>query len=252
MQGQAAYRHFPVKFVLNKYRTFLKYSEVINSMLGLNPWDCDITIEFDLRVEDYLSTGECKCPWSRTNPPCKPCQRGRSFRTRPEAEAIIRCIKERSTQAFQTMLDNIKQLFLNCRRFAFFFQSSIVVINLQNRYFQGQKISLSFDLGRIFERIMTSYERNSLLQAGQRCELSQSGIYQHVRMPISSRSIFPDFADISIRNELLALSMSMKMLCRLVPLHRLHENVRIQMQFMRYIAQHICRMFIRKQMLKCM
>jgi hypothetical protein len=70
-------------------------------------------------------------------------------------------------------------------------------------------------------------------------------------MPTSSGNIFPDFADISIRDKLLALSMSMKMLFRLAPLHHLHNNDKKQMLLMQKIAQYICRMFFSQQMLKC-
>ena len=104
-----------------------------------------------------------------------------------------------------------------------------------------------------FEKYVRKYQGNSLSQSGKRCELGDdiSGIYRHVRMPTSFENIFPDFADISIRGKLLALSMSMKMLFRLVSLHHLHKNRRGQMHLMREIAQYICRMFFRKQMRKC-
>jgi hypothetical protein len=70
-------------------------------------------------------------------------------------------------------------------------------------------------------------------------------------MPISSGRIFPDFADISIRNQLLALSMSMGMLFRLVPLSHLNKSHRNQTRLIQCIAKYISRIFIKKQMLKC-
>jgi hypothetical protein len=152
------------------------------------------------------------------------------------------------------MLDDIKKLFLECRSFANFLSSSIVVIKLQSRCFQGRKsISLSFNLENIFGRIMRASERNSLSKAWERCGLGDdiSGIFRYVRMPISSGSIFPDFADIYIRGELLALSMSMDMFFRLVPLSHLNKSHRNQMLLMQCIAKYICRIFIKKQMLKC-
>ena len=227
----------------------LTYKEIITSMEGEQPEKCNFVLIFDLKPIDFRSTGLCRCT-GRSLPVCKPCKNGTSTRSDWEVNTLIRDTRERLQYMFLNMTNDIKTFFSACKGFTNFLSSSFVL----NRCFQVQKKSniLSLDLGRIFERIMIKYEGNSLSQAGKRCWLRRSEIYQHVRMLTSSGSIFPDFADSSIRGKLLALSMSMKMLFRLVSLHHLYGNCRGQMHLMQNIAQHICRLFIAKQMQKCM
>lgn len=227
----------------------LTYEQIITSMEGEPPEKCNFKLVFDLKPEDLRWTGLCRCT-GRSVPMCRPCRNGASTRTDWEINSLIRDIKERFQWRFLNMINDIKTFFSACKGFTNFLSSSFVL----NRCFQVQKKSniLSLDLGRIFERIMIKYEGNSLSQAGKRCWLRRSEIYQHVRMPTSSGSIFPDFADSSIRGKLLALSMSMKMLFQLVSLHHLYENCRGKMHLMQNIAQYICRLFVAKQMQKCM
>jgi hypothetical protein len=71
-------------------------------------------------------------------------------------------------------------------------------------------------------------------------------------MPISSGSIFTDLANISIRNQLFALSMSMRMVFRMVPLRHLNKNHRNQTLIINCIAKYISGAFIReRQNLEC-
>jgi hypothetical protein len=223
-------------------------------MDGKYPEECVVNLVFTINRSDLKWTGLCKCT-GRSMPKCRPCQYGRSYRTESEIDSIIRDVEQRVKNNFQEKLDDIKKFFLACKDFTKFLSSSILLINLQNRYLQGRKKSntLSFDLESTFEKYMRKYQGNSLSQSGKKCGLGDdiSVIYRHVRMPISSGNIFPDFADISIRDKLLALSMSMKMLFRLAPLHHLHNNDKKQMLLMQKIAQYICRMFFSQQMLKC-
>ena len=232
----------------------IKHANIIESMEGKELDKCDVKLVFTLDQNDFVSTGRCRCT-GRSRPRCNSCQNSGSWRTKSEAHSIMRDIEQRGQRRFQEMLNDIKKFFLACKDFTNFLSSSILLINLQNRYLQGRKKSntLSFDLESTFEKYVRKYQWNSLSQSGKRCELGDdiSGIYRHVRMPTSFENIFPDFADISIRGKLLALSMSMKMLFRLVSLHHLHKNRRGQMHLMREIAQYICRMFFRKQMRKC-
>jgi hypothetical protein len=194
---------------------------IISAMDGEPPEKCNFELQFDLNPRDFYSTGRCRCT-GRSRPRCKPCQNGHSLRTDREVNVMIRNIQDRSQRRFSLMIGDIRTFFSACKGFT-----------------------------RIFER-MIQYEGNSLSQAGKRCGLSESGIYQHVKMPTSPGSIFPDLADISIRVKLLALSLSMKMLFRLVSLHHLNKNHRGQMFFMNKIAEFIFRKLIRKQMRKCM
>jgi hypothetical protein len=228
----------------------ITHKGVIKSMKEQPPEKCEYIILFDLDRESYRHNGKCRCT-NRSFPRCKSCQSGNSFRTNKEINDIIQDIKETVSKKFWSMIDDIKAFFSACKGFANLLSSSYVVMNLRNKYFQVQKNSniFSLDLGRIFES-MIQYEGNSLSKAVEKCGLSKADIVQHVKMPTYSRSIFPDFADNFIRDKLLALSLSMKMLFRLVSLHHLNKNHRGQMFFMNKIAEFIFRMFIRKQMLK--
>jgi hypothetical protein len=172
-----------------------------------------------------------------------------------EAQDITRRIEHRAQANLSRMLVDIEELFCSFGSFANFLSSSFLVIRLQSRCCEGQRksLSVSFDTLSIFKRIMRECKKNSLSEAWVRCELGNdiSEIFRYARMPISSGSIFPDFADISIRNQLLALSMSMGMLFRLVPLSHLNKSHRNQTRLIQCIAKYISRIFIKKQMLKC-
>ncbi len=230
----------------------VSHSELIKSMDGRSPENCEFRLEVSINPEDLRWTGKCKCPWLMTYPPCKQCQRGRSYRTLQAAEAMSIDLTKTFQARFLEIKGDVTTFFSVCKGFTVFLSSSFVLTNLQNMCFQRQKSCtvVSLDLGVIFERIMKKYKSNMLLEAGQRCYLDNSKILHHLRMPTSSGSIFPDFANISIRSNLLGLSMSIKMLFRLVSLHHLNRNERHQMHLMQNIAQHIFRMFIRKQMQK--
>jgi hypothetical protein len=235
---------------------FIDCSKIIQSMDGHHLDNCYFEIVFELDPKHFLSTGLCRCPARRTNPPCKQCQSGKSFRTKHEAENIVGNIKNRANADLPRMLDDIKRLFLAFGSFANFLSSSFLAIRLQSRCVEGQKksLALSFDLKSIFRRLMKSCERNSLSEAWVRCELGSdiTEILRYAKIPISSGSIFTDFADISMRNQLLALSMSMGMLFRMVPLWHLNESHRNQTLLIQCIAKNISGAFIRKQQkLKC-
>ena len=230
--------------------------KIILSMDGNHPENCDFKILFELEARHFVSTGLCRCPARRTIPPCKPCQFGRSWLRMSEAEDIVRDIQRRNEANFPRMIDDIKRLFRAFGSFANFLSSSFLVIRLQSRCCEGQKksLALSFDLKSIFRRLVRACKKNSLSEAWVRCELGDdiSEIFRYAKMPISSGSIFTDFADISICNQLLALSMSMGMLFRMVPLWHLNESHRNQTRLIQCIAKYISRAFIRKQqMLKC-
>lgn len=240
----------------NPNKFLLSYAQIFALLGGNHPGDCDVKIVYDLEANHFIPTGLCRCPARRTVPPCKQCQHGRSFRSKSEAENIIREIRRINEANLPSMLVNINNLFLAFGSFANFLSSSFFAIRLQSRCCEGQRKSLTlcFDFKSIFRRIMRDCERNSLSLAWKRCDLGSdiSEIFRYVRMPISSGSIFPDFADISIRNQLLTLSLSMSMFFRMLPLVHLNHSVRNQMCYMQCFAKYICCAFIRKQqMQKC-
>ena len=232
----------------------ISHATILESMRGKYLEECDVNLVFAFNRSDLKWTGLCKCTGRRTIPKCNPCQNGRSYRTESEINSIISDVEQRVQRKFQEKLDDIKKFFLACKDFTKFLSSSILLINLQNRYLLGQtKIhTLSFDIESIFKKYMRMYERNSLSQSGKRCGLRDdlSKIFQHVRMPISSRNIFPDFADISIHGKLLALSMSMKIIYKIFSLCHLPDNSQKRFSLMRQFGQCIFGMFFRQQMRK--
>jgi hypothetical protein len=227
-------------------------------MQGRDPEECEFNVEFAFERLDLAWTGCCRCPPRRTKPPCRACQNGHSYRTEWEIDCVIRETTQRVQRNFANNLDDIKTFCLACKDFTKFFSSSILLIFLQKRYFPGEKKmhTLSFDLESTLKKYMIMYERNSILKFGKRCWLrddaSESGIYRHVRMPTFSGNIFfPDFPDISIRGELLALSMSLRIIYRFFSLCHLSEQSKKKTYLMRKFEQCIFGMFFRKQMRKC-
>jgi hypothetical protein len=223
-------------------------------MQGKYPEECDFIIEFAFDRQALEWTGSCRCPARRTKPPCRSCQNGNSRRNDNQIDSLIRDVQQTVQRNFDEYLGHIKTFYLACNDFTKFLSSSILLINLQNRYLLGptKMHSLSFDIESIFEKYMRKYERNSLSQSGKRCGLRDdlSKIFQHVRMPISSRNIFPDFADISIHGKLLALSMSMKIIYKLFSLCHLPDESINRIFLMRQFGQCIFGMFFRQQMRK--
>ena len=225
----------------------LDHFRILNSLKGYDPRECI----FEIRVPKLNQLMKS--------------QKGRGPMTEWEAKLYHNQLEEEGNKKLQQLVGDIVNLYLaiSSSGIAKFLQSSIVVINLAIPLlcFQGQKMKF-FDLESNFYRTMICSKGISILTAGRQCRLNDEeyGIYPLVKIPISSRSIFPNFADKAIRSELLTLSMSMKMFRRLVPLHylrnnlmiqnTLHKNLMIQTQFVLCIAQYICRKFIKKQMLK--
>jgi hypothetical protein len=234
----------------------LTHTEIIRCMQGDYPENCVFEIVFELDPKHFRSTGLCRCPARRTVPACKQCQFGRSWRSMFEAEDIVRNIKSRANSDLPRMLDDIKRLFRAFGSFANFLSSSFLAIRLQSRCVGGQKksLALSFDLKSIFRRLVRACEGNSLSEAWVKCDLGSdiSDIFKYAKMPISSGSIFTDLANISIRNQLFALSMSMRMVFRMVPLRHLNKNHRNQTLIINCIAKYISGAFIReRQNLEC-
>jgi hypothetical protein len=227
-------------------------------MQGRVPEDCEFKMEFAFERRALQWTGCCRCPPKRTKPPCRPCQNGHSYRTEWEIDSLIRETTQRVERNFQRNLDDIKTFYLACKDFTKFFSSSILLIFLQNTYLLvRRKINtLSFDLESTLKKYMIMYKENSILKFGKRCGLrddaSESGIYRHVRMPTFSGNIFfPDFPNISIRGELLAFSMSLKIIYKFFSLCHLSDKSKKKTHLMRKFEQCIFGMFFRKQMRKC-
>lgn len=231
------------------------HSEIIASMQGRGFDMCQFRMEIAIDRQALRWTGRCRCT-GRSVPRCRSCKNGNSVRTEWEIDSLIRETTQRVERYFQRNLDDIKTFYSACKDFTKFFSSSILLIFL--RYFPGETKmhTLSFDLESTLKKYMIMYKENSILKFGRRCCLrddgSESGIYQHVRMPTFSGNIFfPDFPDISIRGELLALSMSLRIIYRFFSLCHLSEQSKKKTYLMRKFEQIIFGMFFRKQMRKC-
>jgi hypothetical protein len=230
--------------------------DIFASLQGRDPAKCEFKMEFAFDRRDLRWTGRCRCT-GRSVPRCRPCKNGHSVRSDWEVDDLIKETTRRVERNLERNLDDIKTFYLACNDFTKFFSSSILLIFLQNTYLLvRRKINtLSFDLESTLKKYMRKYEGNLILKFGKRCELrddgSEYGIYQYVRMPTSSGNIFPDFADISIRGELLAFSMSLKIIYRFFSVCHLSEQSKKKTHLMRKFEQCIFGMFFRKQMRKC-
>jgi len=244
---------FQVRFQCTKTDYYVSHLDIFASMRGRNPEECDFKIEFVFDRRALAWTGRCRCT-GRSLPRCRSCKNGNSYRTEWEIDSLISGVQQRVQRNFEQKLDDIK---LACKDFTKFVSSSILLIFLQNRYLLvRRKINtLSFDLESTLKKYMRKYEGDLILKFEKRCKLrddaSESGIYQHVRVPTSSGNIFPDFADISIRGKLLALSMSMKIIYRIFSLCHLRDDSKNRIYLMRQFEQCIFGMFFRQQMRKC-
>jgi hypothetical protein len=147
---------------------------------------------------------------------------------------------------------NISKLFfLACKDFKIFLSSSsMVLVKLQGDIFGRKNKALSFDLESNLKNYMIyiTHKRNPLSQAGKNVGFELcSDIFPHVRMPTSSGSICPDFANNPIRIELLTLSISMKVLFRFASLCHLNNDYERQGKMIRMIAKYsLCKSFKRQ------
>lgn len=242
-----------IEFRYNTEGSDPKYLEIIKSMRGRCPFDYRFVLVFNIERSKFRWTGLCKCT-GRSVPKCRPCQFGTSFRNDAQIDSLVDKIKKDAQKSFDVKIKNINTFFLECKEFSIFLSSSsMVLVKLQGDIFGRKNKALSFDLESNLKNYMIdiTHKRNPLSQAGKNVGFELcSDIFPHVRMPTSSGSICPDFANNPIRIELLTLSISMKVLFRFASLFHLNNDYERQGKMIRMIAKYsLCKSF-RRQMQK--
>jgi hypothetical protein len=214
-----------------------------------------VKLEFVINPGKYRDTGRCRCT-GRSRPSCRACQRGTSIRSDYEINSIITDIKQRVKSRLETRIENINGFFFICKGVTSFLSWSILLINLQRGTFRKTKtesflyLQSAVDLKSILQKYIKKYERNPLSKLARICGLKNddSEISRHVKMPTYSGSICPDLQTISIRSELLVLSISMKMLFKIFsPCHQKNK-----MYLFQQFAQYIFNTSFRRHMQKIM
>jgi hypothetical protein len=242
-----------IEFRYNTEGSDPKYLEIIKSMRGRCPLDCRFVLVFNIERSKFRWTGRCKCT-GRSVPKCRPCQFGTSFRNDAQIDSLVDKIKKDAQKSFDVKIQNINTFFLACKDFAIFLSSSsMVLVKIQGDIFGRKNKALSFDLESNLKNYMIDItnKRNPLSQAGKNVGFELcSDIFPYVRMPTSSGSICPDFANNPIRIELLTLSISIKVLFRFASLTHLNNNHYIQKTLMRQIAKYSLTKSFRRQIMR--
>jgi hypothetical protein len=88
---------------------------------------------------------------------------------------------------------------------------------IQNSTLKDHRYLPLSDFDGFFRRTANSYPVSKQLKnTGMKCDISDKDLMQFVKFPNSRERIYPGFKNVSTRNKLLALSMFMRLLYRLV------------------------------------
>ena len=198
--------------------------------------------------EFYSSMWCSRC--RNTQPTCRDCQRKR--RNAPSLEEIEILFKN-STQVAKLEIDKMMHNVQNFRDACKMFKDATLLKNLSYLHFLRMVQSLTLkdnshsssfnfsDFDGFFRKCMVFYPvLEQLRNTGIKCKIySDQELMIFVQFPNFWKRIYPKFENVSTRNEILALSMSMKILYRLVSTEYLFQSRKNRLVLEGRIAKRI-------------
>ena len=149
-----------------------------------------------------------------TEPGCKSCQKKR--REFNGTNLSFTTLELYAKVEIDTMMKNVKNFRDACKMFG-----ETLFEKLSYLYFLRMVRNSTFnfsDFDGFYRKCMNVYPVSQQLKdTGMQCEIySEEDLMRYVQFPNSGKRIYPEFGNVSKRNEILALSMSMRILLLLV------------------------------------
>ena len=205
---------------------------------------------FDIRINkcDFYSSNLCfRC--RNTVPGCKNCQRKpRNSRSWEEVTRLYENAEQDAKLEIDNMMNNVQKFRDACKMFKKAVLENLSYLHflriVQNSTLKDYSHSSPFnfsDFDGFFRKCMNVYPVSQQLKdTGMQCQIySNEALIRFVQFPNSRERIYPEFENVSTRNELLALSMSMRILSLLVSTNYMSQSRRNRLVLEGHIAKRI-------------
>lgn len=181
--------------------------------------DPNLTVfAFEIQIPQLKWCFRCR----DTEPGCRSCQKKR--REFKGTNLSLHTAKLCAKVEIDNMMKNVKNFRDACKMF-----EETVFENLSYLHFlrMVQNSTFNFsDFDGFFRKYMNVYPVSQQLKdTGMQCEIySDEDLMRFVQFPNSGKRIYPEFGNVSKRNEILALSMSMRILPLLVSTNHMVQS----------------------------
>ncbi len=179
---------------------------------------------FDIQISrnDFCPRVSYYCSCRNTEPGCKNCQRNR--RNAPSFNDITKLVENavlRANMNIDNMFISVQNFRDACKMFGKTVFEGLSYLNflrmIQNSTLKDHMYLPLSDFDDFFRKTAIFYPVSKQLKnTGMKCDISDKDLMQFVKFPNSRERIYPGFKNVSTRNKLLALSMFMRLLYRLV------------------------------------
>jgi len=212
-------------------------------------------IEFEIQIDksDFYQSSRCfRC--RNTEPGCNKCQRKR--RNAPSGEQLdvmVEKAKQNAKLEIDNMLNNVQNFRDACKMFGKTVFEGLSYLHflrmIQSSTLKDHRYLPLSDFDDFFRKTANSYPvPQQLKNIGMKCNISDEDLMQFVKFPNSRERNYPEFENVSTRNELLALSMSMRLLYRLVSSNEKTHSHKYQLLWRTHIANRISSRIVRRKL----
>ncbi len=235
------------------------YGKWVPPYLEILHADPDFTVfEFDIRINehDFYASNWCfRC--RHTVPGCKNCQRKpKNYRSWEEVTRLYETAEQDAKLEIDNMMNNVQKFRDACKMFKKAALENLSYLHFLRMVQNSQKMkdhrylhlrSFNFsDFDGFFRKCMNVYPVSQQLKdTGMQCQIySDEALIRFVQFPNSRarERIYPEFENVSTRNELLALSMSMRILSLLVSTNYMSQSRRNREMLGSLIARKVISM----------
>lgn len=231
------------------------YEQILRG--NLTKANCKFNIQI-FRKDFYLPERYCGV-CRNTQPGCKNCQIRR--RMQPSYDEITRLVENAKLNAnvkIDNMFNSVQDFRDACKIFGKTVFEGLSYLHFlrmtqnsalkDHRYLPLPSFNFS-DFDGFFRRTAIFYPVSQHLKDfGMKCKISDEDLIGFVQFPNSGKRIYPEFENVSTRNELLALSMSMRILSRLVSTEYMFQSHRNQLLSRTLIANRISSRIIARKL----
>jgi hypothetical protein len=231
------------------------YEQILCADPNFTEFQFEIVIH---KYDFYQSTRGCfRC--RNTEPGCKKCQRKwRDAPSEEQLDVLVKNAKQDAKLKIDNMLNDVQKFRDACKMFGKTVFEGLSYLHflrmVQNSTLQDRRYlplpSFNFsDFDGFFRKTAIFYPVSQQLKdTGMKCKISDKDLMGFVQFLNSRERIYPEFGNVSTRNELLALSMSMRILSRLVSSNENTHSRRDQLLSRTLIANQISSRIIARKL----